>query len=103
MYPQQVEAFGNGMLTLSPYRTSGKKMNIRNLQMLANAQQSQSAVPRAPYAHIAEPNRPFRAAIWPVSATKTACFRMQNEAFCNSLKDNRLARMVITGDFDMKV
>ena len=44
-------------------------------------------LPEAMYAHIAELNRQFRAAIWPVSAAKTAYFRMQNKAFCNSLKD----------------
>ncbi len=44
-------------------------------------------LPEAMYAHIAELNRQFRAAIWPVSAAKTAYFRMQNKAFYNSLKD----------------
>ncbi len=37
-------------------------------------------LPEAMYAHIAELNRQFRAAIWPVSAAKTAYFRMKKQS-----------------------
>ena len=81
-------------------------VNVRILPMPDNAQPKpwqQAAASGSQYAHMAVPDSPFRAAIRPVSAANTACFRMQDRTFCNPLRDRLLARAHLAGDCDMKV